>query len=110
MTPLDINDKATITRHKTHKVRVGTQYIGGDAPILIQSMTNTDTADIAATVKQTIELYQAGSEIVRLTVNNDEAAKAIPKIHQQIIKAGLDIPLVGCFHYNGHSLLNNYPG
>ena len=94
---------------QTHKVKVGNQYIGGDAPILIQSMTNTDTANIEDTVKQVIELHKAGSEIVRLTVNNDDAAKAVPYIHQHILEAGYDIPLAGCFHYNGHTLLNNYP-
>ncbi|MEK6734401.1 MAG: flavodoxin-dependent (E)-4-hydroxy-3-methylbut-2-enyl-diphosphate synthase [Pseudomonadota bacterium] len=96
-------------RHKTLKVKVGSQYIGGDAPILIQSMTNTDTADVISTAKQIISLHNAGSEIVRITVNNDEAAKAVSKIHEQILKAGYDIPLVGCFHYNGHKLLSTYP-
>ena len=93
-------------RHKTHKVKVGNLYIGGDAPILIQSMTNTDTADVEKTVKQIIALHLAGSEVVRITVNNNEAAKAVPKIHNQILKQGYDIPLSGCFHYNGHKLFS----
>lgn len=107
---LDIREAPAIIRHKTHKVQVGNQYIGGDAPILIQSMTNTDTANINETVKQVIELYLAGSEIVRLTVNNDEAAKAVPEIYNQVLKYGYDVPLVGCFHYNGHTLLKDNPG
>lgn len=100
---------ADINRHKTVAVNVGGVIIGGDAPIVVQSMTNTDTADIEATTKQVIELAKAGSEIVRLTVNNDEAAQAIPYIKDNIVKAGYDIPLAGCFHYNGHYLLNQYP-
>jgi (E)-4-hydroxy-3-methylbut-2-enyl-diphosphate synthase len=106
---IDIYEKAPIIRHKTHQVKVGNQYIGGDAPILVQSMTNTDTADAKATAAQVIELYQAGSEIVRITVNNDAAAKAVAEVKNLILKAGFDIPLVGCFHYNGHTLLTNYP-
>lgn len=106
---VDIREKKKITRHKTHKVKVGNCYIGGDSPILIQSMTNTDTADAKATAAQVIELYNAGSEIVRITVNNDDAAKAVSEIRDLTLKAGFDIPLVGCFHYNGHTLLSNYP-
>jgi (E)-4-hydroxy-3-methylbut-2-enyl-diphosphate synthase len=102
-------DNANIGRHKTHAVKVGNIIIGGDAPIVVQSMTNTDTADIAASTKQVIELARAGSEVVRLTVNNDEAAKAIPYIRENLEKAGLDVPLAGCFHYNGHYLLEKYP-
>lgn len=98
-----------VLRHKTHAVRVGNKFIGGNHPILVQSMTNTDTADIEKTTQQVIELAEAGSEIVRLTVNNDEAAKAVVKIREKVEKAGLDVPLVGCFHYNGHRLLNDYP-
>lgn len=100
---------AIIERKSTVAVNVGGVIIGGDAPIVVQSMTNTDTADIEATSRQIIELAQAGSEVVRLTVNNDEAAQAIPYIRDNIIKAGHDVPLVGCFHYNGHYLLNEYP-
>ncbi|OJV12162.1 MAG: 4-hydroxy-3-methylbut-2-en-1-yl diphosphate synthase [Alphaproteobacteria bacterium 33-17] len=98
-----------IKRHKTHKVKVGNFYIGGDSPILVQSMTNTDTADVEGTVKQIIELNEAGSEIVRVTVNNEESARAVPKIHDSLIKQGYDVPLVGCFHYNGHKLLTDVP-
>lgn len=106
---IDIKQSGEITRHKTHKVKVGNSYIGGDASILIQSMTNTDTADAIGTAKQVIELYNAGSEVVRITVNNEDAAKSVAEIKNIILKKGYDIPLVGCFHYNGHSLLTEYP-
>ena len=105
---IDIKNEDQDIRHKTHKVKVGDVYIGGNSPIIVQSMTNTDTADVEATVLQVIELYNAGSEIVRLTVNNEAAAAAVPEIHNKIIKAGYNIPLVGCFHYNGHTLLEKY--
>lgn len=98
-----------INRKKTHKVQIGNVYIGGDAPIIVQSMTNTDTADIEATYQQVKELCLAGSEIVRVTVNNDEAAKAVAPIRDKLEKDGLNVPLVGCFHYNGHRLLADYP-
>lgn len=98
-----------IKRHKTVPVKVGNYTIGGDAPILVQSMTNTDTADALATFKQVKELHLAGSEIVRITVNNDAAAKAMPLIHEMLLKENLHIPLAGCFHYNGHKLLTDYP-
>lgn len=94
---------------KTIAVRVGNVVIGGGAPVVVQSMTNTDTADAQATFKQVVELADAGSEIVRITVNNDEAAKAVPEIRKLLDEAGYDVPLVGCFHYNGHRLLNEYP-
>lgn len=100
---------ASIIRHQTIPVKVGNIIVGGNAPIVVQSMTNTDTADIESSVKQVIELARAGSEIVRLTVNNDESAKAIPYIRDKVLKAGLDVPLVGCFHYNGHTLLSKFP-
>lgn len=100
---------AVIKRHNTTAVKVGNHTIGGTAPILVQSMTNTDTADIESSAKQVIELARAGSEIVRLTVNNDASAKAIPYIRDKILAAGLDVPLVGCFHYNGHTLLTQFP-
>src|SRR4029078_3351442 len=93
----------------TFKVMVGNVAVGGDSPVIVQSMTNTDTADISATQQQIISLYNAGSEIVRITVNNDEAAKAVPYIREEITKKGYTIPLVGCFHYNGHTLLTKYP-
>lgn len=96
-------------RHQTRAVQVGRVVIGGGAPVVVQSMTNTDTADIAATAAQVIALAKAGSEIVRITVNNDASAKAVPYIREQVEKAGLDVPLAGCFHYNGHRLLTDYP-
>lgn len=96
-------------RKQTTPVKVGNVIIGGDHPVVVQSMTNTDTADVMATVKQCAELYKAGSELVRITVNTDEAAQAVPKIHAQLEKMGLNIPLVGDFHFNGHKLLSKYP-
>lgn len=83
--------------------------IGGDAPVVVQSMTNTDTADVIATAIQIKELARAGSELVRITVNNEAAAKAVPEIRAQLDKMGIDVPLIGDFHYNGHSLLQAYP-
>lgn len=102
-------DLAKIERHKTHSVTVGPVTMGGDAPVVVQSMTNTDTADIDKTHQQVKELFLAGSEIVRVTVNNDDAAKAVPIIKDRLLKEGLDVPLAGCFHYNGHQLLTDYP-
>jgi (E)-4-hydroxy-3-methylbut-2-enyl-diphosphate synthase len=96
-------------RRRSRAVRVGHVAIGGDAPIVVQSMTNTDTADIAATVRQVAELARAGSEIVRVTVNNVEAAAAVPAIREQLDKAGINVPLVGDFHFNGHRLLTQHP-
>jgi (E)-4-hydroxy-3-methylbut-2-enyl-diphosphate synthase len=92
-------------RRNAYQVRIGHIALGGDAPVVVQSMTNTDTADVAATVAQVKQLADAGSEIVRITVNNEAAAKAVPFIAEQIG----DVPLVGDFHYNGHTLLKNYP-
>lgn len=107
---MDIDIKTPLKkRHLTNKVKVGNVFIGGDAPILIQSMTNTDTADAKAAAKQVIDLHKAGSEIVRITVNNDAAAKAVNQIKEDVEKQGYNVPLVGCFHYNGHTLLKNYP-
>jgi len=83
--------------------------IGGSAPICVQSMTNTDTADIEATVTQITELARAGSELVRLTVNNEAAAEAVPRIRDQLRALGISVPLIGDFHYNGHKLLSRYP-
>jgi len=97
------------TRHKTHGVKVGKVLVGGGAPIVVQSMTNTDTADVAATVKQCLELAQAGSEMVRITVNVPEAAAAVAEIKKRMLDAGCDAPLIGDFHYNGHVLLTKYP-
>lgn len=96
-------------RHKTHKVNVGNVSIGGDSPVVIQSMTNTDTADVESTVDQIIELADAGSEVVRITVNNNKSAEAVPKIKELLYKKGYDTPISGCFHYNGHQLMNYYP-
>ena len=83
--------------------------VGSAAPIVVQSMTNTDTADPTSTAQQVAELFEAGSQVVRITVNNDEAAKAVPEIRQRLDDRGLDVPLVGDFHYNGHLLLAKYP-
>jgi len=88
---------------------VGKSFIGGDAPILVQSMTNTDTADAKSTADQVISLAKAGSEIVRITVDRPESAQNVAKIRELVEKAGLDVPLVGCFHFNGHRLLKDYP-
>ena len=99
----------TITRHKTTAVKVRNVTVGGGAPVRVQSMTNTDTADVDKTHKQVKELFLAGSEIVRVTVNNDAAAKGIIKVRELLSLEGLDVPLVGCFHYNGHTLLSDYP-
>ncbi|TXL14033.1 hypothetical protein BMR04_13725 [Methylococcaceae bacterium HT3] len=96
-------------RKNTHQVLVGNVKIGGAAPIVVQSMTNTDTANIEATVKQVMELANAGSELVRITVNNEEAAQAVPEIRKQLDANGFSVPLVGDFHFNGHKLLDKYP-
>ncbi|MFA7399153.1 MAG: flavodoxin-dependent (E)-4-hydroxy-3-methylbut-2-enyl-diphosphate synthase [Sideroxydans sp.] len=98
-----------IMRRKTTSIRVGDIHIGGDAPIVIQSMTNTDTADAACTAKQVYELAQAGSELVRITVNTTEAAIQVPVIRKMLDDMGCDVPLIGDFHYNGHRLLTEYP-
>src|SRR6266705_3060764 len=94
---------------KTYGVKVGHVRVGGGAPIVVQSMTNTDTADVEATFKQTVELAEAGSELVRWTVNVPEAAAAVPAIKQRLLDAGCDAPIIGDFHYNGHVLLTKYP-
>lgn len=99
----------SITRHPTYGVDVGGVKIGGGAPIVVQSMTNTDTADIAATVEQVMALAQAGSELVRITVNNQAAAEAVPYIRDHLDAKGFSVPLVGDFHFNGHKLLNDVP-
>ncbi|GAB4122361.1 MAG: flavodoxin-dependent (E)-4-hydroxy-3-methylbut-2-enyl-diphosphate synthase [Sideroxydans sp.] len=97
-------------RRKTQAVPVGGVVIGGAAPIVVQSMTNTDTADITATTRQVHELAQAGSELVRITVNTSEAAQAVPHIRARLDALGCRVPLIGDFHYNGHRLLTEYPG
>jgi (E)-4-hydroxy-3-methylbut-2-enyl-diphosphate synthase len=96
-------------RRKTYGVKVGHVNVGGGAPIVVQSMTNTDTADIESTFKQTMELAEAGSEIVRWTVNVPEAAAAVPEIKKRLLAAGCNAPIIGDFHYNGHVLLTKYP-
>ena len=98
-----------IARHTTRQVRVGNALIGGGAPIVVQSMTNTDTADGDATAKQVAELARAGSEIVRVTVNTAEAAAQVPRIRERLDAMGCDVPLVGDFHFNGHKLLAEHP-
>lgn len=100
---------SAIDRKKTIQVMVGDVAIGGDAPIVVQSMTNTDTADIDETVEQIDHLHLAGSELVRITVNNDAAAKAVPFIKEKLINRGVTVPIIGDFHYNGHVLLTKYP-
>ncbi len=100
---------ALVRLHKTVGVKVGRVQVGGGAPIVVQSMTMTDTADAAATAQQCIELAEAGSEMVRVTVNNNEAAVAVPEIKQRMLDAGCLAPLIGDFHYNGHLLLTKYP-
>ena len=104
-----MNVAAPLSRHKTVAVDVGGVTVGGGAPIVVQSMTNTDTADIAGTVAQVAALAQAGSELVRITVDRDEAAKAVPRIKEQLLKRGIKVPLVGDFHYIGHTLLAENP-
>jgi len=96
-------------RHKTVGVKVGKVQVGGGAPVVVQSMTNTDTADAASTAKQCLELAQAGSELVRVTVNLPEAAAAVPEIKKRLLDAGCDVPVIGDFHYNGHVLLTKFP-
>ncbi len=96
-------------RRSTATVLVRGVPVGSATPIVVQSMTNTDTADAASTAHQVAELFEAGSQIVRITVNNDEAAQAVPEIRQRLNDRGLDVPLIGDFHYNGHLLLTKYP-
>ncbi len=96
-------------RHTTGPVRIGHVTVGGSAPVVVQSMTNTDTADIAATVEQVFQLARAGSELVRITVNSEEAARAVAPIRDRLAQRGCDVPLIGDFHFNGHKLLGKYP-
>src|ERR1700726_1519801 len=96
-------------RHRTVAVKVGNVTVGGGAPIVVQSMTNTDTADAEGTAKQVAALAQAGSEIVRITVDRDEAAAAVPHIKERLLKMNVDVPIVGDFHYIGHKLLADHP-
>ncbi|MCO6411207.1 MAG: flavodoxin-dependent (E)-4-hydroxy-3-methylbut-2-enyl-diphosphate synthase [Thiogranum sp.] len=96
-------------RHRTHTVRVGNISVGGTAPVVVQSMTNTDTADAEATVQQVAQLARAGSELVRITVNSEEAADAVPRIRERLDRMGVEVPLIGDFHFNGHKLLGKHP-
>jgi len=96
-------------RNKTYGVKVGHVQVGGGAPVVVQSMTNTDTADVESTFQQTVELAEAGSEIVRWTVNVPEAAEAVPVIKKRLLDIGCRVPIIGDFHYNGHVLLTKYP-
>ena len=98
-----------LPRRQSVPVYVGDVMVGGGAPVVVQSMTNTDTADIEGTVRQVAALARAGSEIVRITVDRDEAAAAVPHIRERLLKMGVDVPLVGDFHYIGHKLLADHP-
>lgn len=101
--------KSPIQRHITVPVRVGSVVVGGTSPVVVQSMTNTDTADPIRTAIQVAELARAGSEVVRITVNTEEAAAAVPEIRERLARMGVEVPLVGDFHFNGHRLLTRYP-
>ncbi len=107
--PVELLEAGPARRHVTVGVPVGRVMVGGGAPVVVQSMTNTDTADIAGTVRQVAALARAGSEIVRITVDRDEAAAAVPHIHEKLLAMGIDVPLVGDFHYIGHKLLADHP-
>jgi (E)-4-hydroxy-3-methylbut-2-enyl-diphosphate synthase len=108
-TSVETMSEYLIKRHPTVPVRIGNVTIGGDAPVVVQSMTNTDTADIAATAAQVKELALAGSELVRLTVDTERAARAVPEIREVLDREGVAVPLIGDFHFNGHLLLASYP-
>ena len=97
-----------INRHKTQSVQIGKILLGGDASVVVQSMTNTDTADISATIDQIKLLSDAGSELVRVTVNNDESARAIPRIVDRLEADDYQVPVIGDFHFNGHKLLRQH--
>jgi (E)-4-hydroxy-3-methylbut-2-enyl-diphosphate synthase len=96
-------------RRKTVTVKIGHVRVGSEAPVIVQSMTNTDTADASSTIQQVADLVEAGSELVRVTVNNDDAAQAVPHIVEGLAKRGIHVPIIGDFHYNGHLLLKKYP-
>ncbi|GGD39958.1 flavodoxin-dependent (E)-4-hydroxy-3-methylbut-2-enyl-diphosphate synthase [Pseudoxanthomonas indica] len=102
-------DATAWPRRITHAVDIGGVKVGGGQPVVVQSMTNTDTADVASSVKQVADLWRAGSELVRLTVNNPESAAAIPRIREKLDMMGVPVPLIGDFHYNGHTLLSGEP-
>ena len=107
--PTPPTDAAPWPRRITQAVQIGNAVVGGGRPVVVQSMTNTDTADIPGSVKQVAELWRAGSEMVRLTVNNPESAAAIPRIREKLEMMGISVPLIGDFHYNGHQLLAGEP-
>ncbi|AAF85372.1 conserved hypothetical protein [Xylella fastidiosa 9a5c] len=110
MTPQVASDSAVPwPRRRTQAVNIGHVTVGGGHPVVVQSMTNTDTADVVASTKQVAELWRAGSEMVRLTVNNAQSAAAIPRIAERLAMMGIDVPLIGDFHYNGHQLLADEP-
>src|SRR5881392_3333656 len=100
---------ASIQRRKTVAALIGGVRVGSDAPVVVQSMTNTDTADVASTAQQVAALARAGSELVRVTVNNEEAAAGLAPIVDELEKRGIRVPVIGDFHYNGHILLKKYP-
>ena len=100
---------AIIQRRKSVTAKIGNVRVGGDVPVVVQSMTNTDTADMQSTVQQVAQLARAGSEMVRVTVNNDAAAQAVPAIFEELAKQNIHVPIIGDFHYNGHLLLTKYP-
>jgi len=104
-----MSDPVFTARRPSRAVRIGPVVVGGGAPVVVQSMTNTDTADITATVRQVAELARAGSELVRITVNTPEAAAAVPRIRERLDLTGVHVPLIGDFHYNGHQLLAREP-
>src|SRR5260370_1630272 len=100
---------AQILRRKSVTAKIGNVRVGGDAPVVVQSMTNTDTADVPGTVEQVAQLARAGSELVRVTVNNDASAKALPSIWEGLEKQNVHVPIIGDFPYNGPLLLTNHP-
>src|SRR5438132_2194420 len=100
---------ASIQRRKSVTCMIGNVRVGSDAPVVVQSMTNTDTADLPSTIDQVASLARVGSELVRVTVNNDDAAAAVPHMVEQLDKRGVRVPIIGDFHYNGHILLKKYP-
>src|SRR5262245_1433485 len=98
-----------VIRRRTRRVNVSGVALGGNAPVVVQSMTNTDTADVLATVQQVIALAQAGSEMVRITVNSPEAAAQVARIKDHLLAENVTAPLIGDFHFNGHRLLTQFP-
>ncbi len=104
-----MNSHCPVQRRPSTQVKIGQVAMGGDAPIVVQSMTNTDTADVVGTAVQVAQLAKAGSELVRITVNTEEAAAAVPEIRERLARMGMEVPLIGDFHFNGHKLLAKYP-